>query len=284
MQDKTQIDREITQAWKKGITVLNDQECMALSQPELLATVLATVDNADNLGWGQKRRLKYNYFRPAEYYAGIVNKCLRNGNSWLDVGGGDRLFPGFPTLERTLASRAAHLVAVDPSANVLKNKFATERIQSSLEDFTTEQRFDIVTARMVLEHVQNPPAFLDSIYHHLKPNGVFIAYTVNLWSFVTCTSRLVPDALHNPIKRLFWGTDAKDTFPTAYKLNTRRALYDATKQAKMDEEFFAYIDDCSILSGFRTLGTLELLAWNVMRFGKIKYPERNIVSVYRKPA
>ena len=37
---------------------------------------------------------------------------------------------------------------------------------------------------------------------------------------------MTPFALHQPIKRVLWRSEAKDTFPTTYKMNTRRELVD----------------------------------------------------------
>ncbi len=268
--------------WLKGGHVKFDPTGLALSRAELDATVLSTVEAPEQLGWGQKRRLRYSYYRPGEYYAGIVGKCLKDGDSWLDVGGGNRLFPGHRALEERMSKRASRLVAVDPNENVLKNQLSHENVQSLLEDFNTLEKFDIVTARMVVEHVEDPSSFLNAVFDFLRPGGFLIVYTVNLWSVVTCVSRVVPDAIHNPVKKVFWNTAPENTFPTVYKLNTRRALQEAASEAGLNEVFYALLDDCSIFSGFRVLGTLELIAWQTISTIKMPYPERNIVAVFTK--
>src|SRR4029079_10700199 len=118
-----------------------------------------------------------------------------DGCAWLDVGGGHNVFPDNPRLAEALASRCSVLVAVDPSPNVTKNRFASERVQALIEDYRTDRSFDLVTMRMVVEHVDDPPAVAGAVARVLRPGGIAVVLTVNRSSPLTVMSRLVPFSL-----------------------------------------------------------------------------------------
>ena len=110
------------------------------------------------VGEGPSRRKRYGYYTPDDVYEATVEKLLPAGGRWLDVGGGRDVFPTYPRLAEKLAGVAGRLVAVDPSDNVHHNPVAHERHQCLIEDYRAAEPFDLLTLRMVAEHVTDPPA------------------------------------------------------------------------------------------------------------------------------
>jgi SAM-dependent methyltransferase len=215
-------------------------------------------------------------------YECVVSKLVGNGARWLDVGGGHAIFAHNPGLARILAARCASVVAVDPSDNVRKNVFAHETIQSTLEDYHASTHFDLATLRMVVEHVRHPERFVAALHRLVKPGGVVVVFTVDLWSPVTVVSRLLPFRFHHAIKRVVWGGDEEDTFPAFYRMNTRRSLRRLFDRAGFSEELFTRVDDLSVFGNFRRLGYVELLLWRSLSAVGLPYPEGCLVAVYRK--
>jgi 2-polyprenyl-3-methyl-5-hydroxy-6-metoxy-1,4-benzoquinol methylase len=50
------------------------------------------------------------------------------------------------------------------------------------ETFSLQERYDVVIAGDLIEHVDNPGMMIDNAMRHLKPGGVFIFNTPNIYS------------------------------------------------------------------------------------------------------
>jgi len=133
----------------------------------------------ESTGWSPRRRWRFGYFLPSDFYEAMVNKLLQPGIDWIDIGGGRDLFPENPSLARELVSRSRHVVGVDPSDNIQHNSFVHERAQCLIEDFRTDRRFDLATLRMVVEHVADPLKVAQSLQRLLKSGGLVVIFTVN---------------------------------------------------------------------------------------------------------
>ncbi|MFO0938627.1 MAG: class I SAM-dependent methyltransferase [Gemmataceae bacterium] len=230
-----------------------------------------------------QRRLDFGYFSPDLYYEATVEKLVTPGSRWLDVGGGRDVFPMNPQFSQTLANRTSDFVGVDPSANIHENPFVRERRQCLIEDYQTDKTFDVITMRMVAEHVTNPQAALAKIASLLAPNGKLVVYTINKWTPIAIAAMLIPFRLHHPIKKLVWKTEEQDTFPVSYQLNTRRALRHFTRQAGLTEMSFRYLDDCRTFFRFDQLHYTELRIWRFIHRMGLTYPENCLLGVYSKP-
>ena len=117
------------------------------------------------LAW--RRRL--GYFLPADVHEALVAKLVNDGDRWLDVGGGHSIFPHNPATARELVARCKRVDAVDPSQNVLKNTFVHETAQSTVENYQPAEAFDLVTMRMVVEHVSDPQSFTRALARLVPP-------------------------------------------------------------------------------------------------------------------
>ncbi|MBN9122779.1 MAG: methyltransferase domain-containing protein [Planctomycetes bacterium] len=231
-------------------------------------------------GPNPRRRLAHNYFLPSDVYEAAVANAVFPGCDWLDVGGGSSPFPDNPKLAEQLAARAGRFVGVDPSPNVFDNPYTREKHQQLIEGYTAPAPFDLATLRMVAEHVTDPDAVVGALARLIRPGGRVIVLTVDLWSPITLASRAAPFDLHYPVKKFLWGGEEKDTFPTAYKMNTRRELKKLFGRGGFREAEFAWVDDCVALSRFPRLNALELAARNLLRAVSLRYPECNLLGIY----
>ena len=252
------------------------------SRDELMAVFNGKYGHDPKLGWGPRTRLSFEYFSPDDQYEAIVAKLLRPGASWADVGCGRDIFPSNEPLARQLAARCGFLFGIDPDPNIRENAFVSEGFEGMAEDCTTSHRFDLITLRMVAEHVVEPHRFIGKIAELLKPGGLVVIYTPNKWAPVPILTRLVPNAYHHHLKRLLWDAEARDTFPTAFKLNTRKSLAYHCAECGLSEVYFAYLDDCRTFDSYRWLNYAELSLQRVLRSVSIRYPENCLLGVYRK--
>lgn len=233
-------------------------------------------------GWGPSMRLRFGYFNPDDHYEALVSSLVTRETRWLDVGCGRDIFPSNRSLARLLSQRCRRLVGLDPDATIEENTFIHERVRVPLEVYEPPgEPFDLVTMRMVAEHVDDPVRFASSLGRCVRPGGLAVIYTVQGLSPVPIVTRLVPFALHHPIKRMLWNVQRKDTFPTRFRMNSRRRLGRIMHDGHFSEALFLRLDDCRTFSRSRVLLRLDLVLRSVLRRLGVPYPEACLLGVYR---
>ncbi len=233
-------------------------------------------------GWAPRMHHSFGYFNPDDCYEALVAGLINRNTRWLDVGCGRTLFPSNPRLARVLAHRCRKLVGVDPSGTLDENPYVHECIREPIEAFHSTNPFDVVTLRMVVEHLEQPQRALQSLARATRPGSLVVVYTVNKWSPVSVVSRLVPFALHHRLKNLTWKVMEKDTYPVLYRMNTRDHLRDVFQTAGFRERYFAYLDDCRASGRFRRLRYVELSLCRLLRRMGMRYPETCLLAVFER--
>jgi SAM-dependent methyltransferase len=253
------------------------------------------IDNADldsvfrlkhgdpnSTGWAPRRRHRFGYFTPDDVYEAVVAKLVRPGCAWLDVGCGRDIFPTNRRLSRLLADRCGTLVGIDPDPTIEENEFVQVPIRSTLAEYRPDRTFDLVTLRMVAEHIERPEEAVDALSQLTHPGGKVVIYTVARWAPVSIASRLMPFRFHHPLKHVLWKTEDKDTFPVVYRMNTRRRLARLFEARGFRELEFRHLPDCRVLGRYRALGLLELSFWKLLDKAGLGYPENCLLGVYNR--
>jgi SAM-dependent methyltransferase len=254
------------------------------SSEELLAIFQQKYNRRQSLGWGPKMRLAFGYFTPDDHYEAVIGKLLTTGAEWCDVGCGRNIFPDNPALAEQYAARCGYVYGIDPDDNVRENRFIHGYFQGLVEDCRINRQFDLVTLRMVAEHIVNPTLALRRIASLLKPHGHAVIYTPHKWAPVSILATAIPFHLHHPLKRLLWTSDVRDTFPTQYKLNTFGDLRRHAKGAGLKQVHYERLDDCRTTNSYRALNWLGLSVRRTLRVAGIPYPEACILSILKPNA
>jgi 2-polyprenyl-3-methyl-5-hydroxy-6-metoxy-1,4-benzoquinol methylase len=103
------------------------------------------------------------------------------GKNVLDIGVGDI---GHRFLHKFISenSKKAKGIELDSKrAKYLKRKGYDVEIGNA-ETFVLNEKFDVVIAGDLIEHLNNPGMMLDNVKRHLKRNGLFIFNTPNIYS------------------------------------------------------------------------------------------------------
>jgi SAM-dependent methyltransferase len=234
------------------------------------------------LGWSPRIRQRFGYFTPDEWYEAILFRLINNDTDWLDVGCGHALFPSNQNLGDILSARCRLLVGIDPDENIYDNPVLHERERCLIDEYKTEKRFDLISLRMVAEHIADPANTVASLERLIREGGRVIIYTVSKWAPASLAAAVTPMAVHDMVKRVLWGTSPEDTFPTLYRMNTRKELRRLFESAGFVEEEFLYLNDCRSFGRWRLALTAELLAERLLRMCGLRYPEMCLLGVYRK--
>jgi len=103
---------------------------------------------------------------------------------------------------------------------------------------------DAVVADAVLEHVEDAVPFAAEVDRVLRPGGWLCARTPNRHGYIALGARLVPNPLHVAVlRRLQPDRQARDVFPTPYRMNTRRALEQLSPAARYEDCSYAMHPD-----------------------------------------
>ena len=255
---------------------------MVLTNQQVSDVAACKYGDLAEAGWGPRLRHSFGYFTPDDWYEAMVSSLVGPGTSWLDVGCGREVLPSNPRAARRLADRCLSLTGLDPSDNIDENPFLHHRAKCTLEAFDAPEPFDVITLRMVVEHLTNPEAAVQALSRLCKPGGQVVIYTVDKWSPISLVSALTPMSFHHRMKHLLWRAEEKDTFPATYLMNTRRRLATLMSAEGFIEADFLNLADTRTTSRFRLLNTVELAIWRGLRSIGVVYPEKCLMGVYRK--
>lgn len=100
---------------------------------------------------------------------------------------------------------------------------------------------DLIISRSVFEHLVDPESVYREFARVLKPGGRVIFLTANMWDYATLIAKMVPNRLHARIVRMAEGRAEEDTFPTAYRTNTRSAVHRLAAGSGFQVEEFRYL-------------------------------------------
>jgi ubiquinone/menaquinone biosynthesis C-methylase UbiE len=166
-----------------------------------------------------------------EVYATWLRSQVDGTTQWLDAGCGHRLLPpDFEALERELIQKAKLVIGVDQNMDSLhRHKTLRRRTCASLEGLPfADHSFDLVTCNMVVEHLPNPSHTLREFGRVLRPHGVLLVHTPNVWNYAVCLARILKTIVPAPLltKMISWSEERHDAdiFPTFYRANSCSSL------------------------------------------------------------
>lgn len=234
------------------------------------------------------KRLHLDLTHSQVHYARTLSAAVSRGDMWLDLGCGHQLLPSWvmdPARQRRLSSRAALLVGMDFDSSILRHPLLNARVVGRGEDLPFEDgTFDLITANMVVEHLEDPRQVLQEVQRVLKPGGRLIFHTPNYRYYLIRLAALTPDFLK---RRLVWwleGRREEDIFPTVYRMNTVTQVREFAKGSGLEIES---IEVKGSAGEFYTLGPLYWIECFWLKFlsvvGKGRFAQALIVTL-RRPA
>jgi SAM-dependent methyltransferase len=228
-----------------------------------------------------KDRLFSNDAHPYRLFEVEVERHLRPGMTLMDAGCGRTA----PVLAK-YRSRVGRLIGVD----LVDFDPTVTGIQLLREDLSRTSvasgTVDLVMSRSVMEHVAEPEKVYAEMYRVLRPGGLFVFITANLWDYASLISRVVPNRLHPWIVSKVEGREEHDVFPIQYKTNTHGAVKRFAHAAGFEVASLTYHGQYP--SYFMFNGALFLVASGyeklISRYETLGFLRGWIFAVLRKPA
>ncbi len=106
------------------------------------------------------------------------------------------------------------------------------------------ETFDLIVCEHVFEHLERPGLVLAECARALRQGGSLVFLTPNRLSYIAVVSALTPHRFHVAYRSRLAAITEADTFPTFYRLNTRRRIRDLGERAGLRLDRYATITGC----------------------------------------
>jgi SAM-dependent methyltransferase len=190
--------------------------------------------------------------------AGLMSKSP----VWLDVGCGHQVFADWMTREQDeVIGKSRHVFGIDLDwEGMRKHPSIHDKVMGNLAFLPfASGSFDVVSANMVAEHLDEPLQVLREVHRVLAPGGTFIFHTPNAKGWFVAAARMVPESAKKPLIRLLENRRAEDVFPTRYLLNQIDQIEVASAQAGFESAQVTHVSSSAITAVLGPLVMGELL-------------------------
>jgi ubiquinone/menaquinone biosynthesis C-methylase UbiE len=234
--------------------------------------------------WLEKRIFPALRYSQTHYYETLLDVTTTNCE-WLDLGCGHQLFASWMTKqERDLGCRAARLVGIDLDLEGLrKNTVVTDRVFGNLEHLPfPPQCFDLVTANMVIEHLETPGTVLREVHRVLRPGGLFVFHTPNRRAPLMKLAAMVPQGIKTALIRLLESRRAEDVFKTFYRMNTPQEIAAGVQSHGFEIVRLKRVSTNAVTQLIAPVAVLELIFLRLLESNRFQDLRSNLIAVLRK--
>jgi ubiquinone/menaquinone biosynthesis C-methylase UbiE len=219
-------------------------------------------------------------------YERVLYSRVKGVGSWLDMGCGHQLLPEWrKEAEIKLLKLSSEVIGVDLDVRSLKqHRSFTSLVCADAASLPfRERQFDLVTANMVVEHLEVPEIQFREIERILKSGGRFVFHTPNERSYIVWCSKLLPDRVKRILVRILEGRGAEDVFPTYYRANTVAKIKELCDTTGLELEDVELIRNTPLFNFVPPLLLIELLWLRALALPRLANLRTNIICTLRKP-
>jgi SAM-dependent methyltransferase len=219
-------------------------------------------------------------------YERALYSKLEGVESWLDIGCGHQLLPEWKKeAEVKLLKLCSQVIGVDLDFRSLKqHRSFTSLVCADAASLPfRERQFDLVTANMVVEHLDDPRRQFEEIKRILKSGGRFVFHTPNERSYIVWSSKLLPDRVKRVLIRILEGRGGEDVFPTYYRANTVIKIKELCDVTGLEIEDVELIRNTPLFNFVPPLLLIELLWLRALALPQLANLRTNIICTLRKP-
>jgi SAM-dependent methyltransferase len=166
-----------------------------------------------------------------ERYVRIIRERLRPRDAVLHLGAGRDLLR---VVERT---GATDVVSLDLDADGLRDNANPRRVLADAGALPfAPAAFDLILCENVFEHLERPGEVLREVARVLRPGGRLAFMCPNRLGYIALAARLTPLRVHVWFRGLTLEDAEENTFPTLYRLNSRRRIRRLAADAGLEVE------------------------------------------------
>lgn len=220
-----------------------------------------------------------------DVYEEVLRSKVEKTTFWLDVGCGHQILPPWRLeQEIELVSNVNTIVGVDLDfGSIGKHKTIEQTAQCRADALPfRDDQFDIVTANMVVEHLDNPAAQFAEMNRVLRNDGMLIFHTVNRLGYFVVLRRLVPSFLIKKLARLLDGRLQDDVFEVQYKANDAEKIQRLAAKTGFGVEKIIYLSSDATFALVPPLALAELLWIKALMAKSLRRFRTNLIVILHK--
>jgi len=238
-----------------------------------------------NLYWSARAQIAPTLRHAQDFYEDVLKDSVHSDSVWLDLGCGHQIFPEWRfSQEKELTRICKTIVGVDYDfASLLRHRSIGMKVQSDIGRLPfADESFNLVTANMVVEHLDSPEKQFSEVARVLKRGGLFIFLTPNANGYFAVLRRFVPNAINNTLVSLLDGRRAADVFPVHYKANTAGRVKQLADGSEFEVVNQRLLVTDAVFSVVPPLMLVELLWLRALMTSKLRPWRTNLLAILRK--
>jgi len=204
---------------------------------------------------------------------------------WLDLGCGHQLLPHWRKDEEiNIINKSQILVGIDFEMDSLtKHENIKKKIRGNISNLPFRNHtFDIITANMVVEHLEHPEKQFSEVSELLRPDGKFIFHTPNIFGYSIIWTRWLPEKVKKKLAFILENRKEEDVFKTFYQANSKSKILDIAKKSGFELHDFKFILSTPHFKNIPILLFFELIILRILKFKLLKKYRPNIICVLSK--
>ena len=238
-----------------------------------------------NLYWTIRRFIAPNLQYSQYVYEAVLRRHVNPSVDWIEMGCGHSVLPSWRQMEeQQLIKNCRAIFGIDYDWLSLKaHRTISRKLRGDITRLPfRDQSCDLVTANMVVEHLDNPDFQFREIHRILRPKGIFLFHTPNAYGYGVLLSRLVPEALKGKLIHLVEGREEHDIFETHYAANTEKSIRGLAQGTGFEVVEMHFLVTDAIFAMVPPLALLELLWIRLLMAGPFRSLRTNIIVALRR--
>src|SRR5947209_6550104 len=238
----------------------------------------------------QKKILPQLRWNQEMYGETVLRQLQAKASDWLDIGCGHRVLPAdLEQLEDRMIAISRSVKGCDVDEEAMGHHRSIRQLYRG--DITSlpfdSNSLDLVTCNMVCEHLENPETGFQEVARVLRPGGIFVVHTPNLWNYLVLTkhmvSKVIPNKLLMRFVSLMEGRAECDIYPTFYRANTINRLTELGKDAGLIvRESKTLVAPQPFFKSIAPVAGIQLLLMRAMLNKRFRKYGQTIVMVFEK--
>lgn len=223
------------------------------------------------------QRFYNDYFSEDDAFNEMVQPFLVSATRILDAGCGDGTITQYNYRERVKL-----IVGVDLEGDLKSNTNVDVVSYADLERLPfSEDSFDLVICRYVVEHLRDPVHVFREFYRILTDEGTVVIHGPNRYHYVQVAAQLIPDRLHGAIIHCLCN---RESFSKHHRANSRRQLVQLMHRAGLEPIKIVMFESAPDYLAFATPAYMLGVVYErlVNRFDALANLRLNIIASFRK--